>query len=393
MKNKLPLIVLLVFLFISCLIVFQFYTQNGKLVVKNKSLVKNLEESTKNEKKLKTEKKKAQAQYQDAKSKLDKLSSEKMETKKAKVEVENKLRLLQGEREKLEMKIAELSKSGDSQSIDDTPRRTPSSTASSNEHWADVVRERAELMTKLNQAQKALLDVKAKMAEAQRNNKELSLDLDELKRQTYQMEGDLSFKERTLDIMSRDLVSEREARKDISRELERLRDEGSDLKRELIMANKEKINLQAQLQKVLEGKEDLEKTVNQVESILKERTLIFSELENRLSRAVKGSNDLGEVTRKSSSVELPAIVVNPQGSSYSMLRGEVLAVNKNDNFVIIDLGVERGSRPGDIYDVMRGSTAVGTIEVIETRKEISAADIKMSSSGYSIREGDTVVRK
>ena len=85
-------------------------------------------------------------------------------------------------------------------------------------------------------------------------------------------------------------------------------------------------------------------------------------------------------------------MVKPE-SSVASLQGEVLAVNKNDNFVIVDLGAERGVQPGAYFDIVRNNTRIGVIEVIETRREISAADIKETSSGYSIREGDSVIAR
>jgi hypothetical protein len=79
--------------------------------------------------------------------------------------------------------------------------------------------------------------------------------------------------------------------------------------------------------------------------------------------------------------------------SSGALRGEILAVNKNENFVIIDLGEEAGVKPTYSFNVLRGDTVIGSIDVIETRREISAADIKEVFSSYAIREGDKVLLK
>ena len=113
---------------------------------------------------------------------------------------------------------------------------------------------------------------------------------------------------------------------------------------------------------------------------------MFSDLQSQLTQAVNG-----KVSNKTSaSVELPPIVVNSD-TSVKSLRGEVLAVNKNDNFVIIDLGAGSGVKPGLKFNVLQSGNAIGVIEIVETRSEISAANIKEVSSGYSIHEGDKVI--
>jgi len=42
---------------------------------------------------------------------------------------------------------------------------------------------------------------------------------------------------------------------------------------------------------------------------------------------------------------------------------------------------------------MRGDKEIATVEVIETRREISAADIKEVIGGFSIKEGDIVISR
>ena len=91
-------------------------------------------------------------------------------------------------------------------------------------------------------------------------------------------------------------------------------------------------------------------------------------------------------------MELPPIIVKST-TAVKSLQGEVLAVNKKDNFVIIDLGTSSGIKPGFKFNVLRLGNVIGTIEIVEVRTEISAANIKEVSSGYSIHEGDKVILK
>lgn len=56
--------------------------------------------------------------------------------------------------------------------------------------------------------------------------------------------------------------------------------------------------------------------------------------------------------------------------------GKILTVNEDHQFVVIGLGEKDGVVPGMKFKVLRGGGEVGTVEVIETRSNISAADIK-----------------
>jgi hypothetical protein len=65
-----------------------------------------------------------------------------------------------------------------------------------------------------------------------------------------------------------------------------------------------------------------------------------------------------------------------------------VSINKENNFVIIDLGQNSGVNIGDRLSVYRGDTYVGELEIIQVRTDISAADIKKQS--MPIQAGDSV---
>jgi len=68
--------------------------------------------------------------------------------------------------------------------------------------------------------------------------------------------------------------------------------------------------------------------------------------------------------------------------------GKVLAVMRDNNFVVIDLGEESGVRVGDVFGVYRKGNKIAAIEAIRTAKNVSACDIKEENK--SILVGDTV---
>ena len=95
-------------------------------------------------------------------------------------------------------------------------------------------------------------------------------------------------------------------------------------------------------------------------------------------------------------VGFPPIVVGSNGESESFnpgkaapgLQGKVISVNEANNFVIVDLGEQAGVRLGDNLSVYRDSKYIARLEVIQIRKDISAADLKDQWS--KVRIGDIV---
>jgi hypothetical protein len=73
------------------------------------------------------------------------------------------------------------------------------------------------------------------------------------------------------------------------------------------------------------------------------------------------------------------------------LRGRVITVNSRHKFVVVDIGRDDGVKKGMNFAVYRKGKEVGKIEVIETRKNIAACDIK-EMSARSLKVNDTIGR-
>jgi hypothetical protein len=261
--------------------------------------------------------------------------------------------------------------------------------AGAEDYWADFVSAKAELEASLEELQKDLAAAKDSISELNKDNTELSLKIDELKKERERLEAELKLKERTMNIMSRDLVNERQARKTSIDELMMLRDENMGLKREIVVTNKEKLMLSKQLSTVSDQRERLERRISDIESILREKSLALSELQENLTAAITGAPVI--VSQDAASVELPPIVVKPESAGIEGLRGEIIAVNEEERFIVLDLGEMSGIRPGYNVKIIRDGREIGSGRVIETRREISAADLTDVVSGYSISEGDIIL--
>jgi hypothetical protein len=128
-----------------------------------------------------------------------------------------------------------------------------------------------------------------------------------------------------------------------------------------------------------------------METILKDKLLQVDDMKRQLGMGERGSA-VSQEGQQQGSVELPPIVVRSSsgGSSEAPVeqQGEVLLVNKENNFIIVNLGENVGMKVGDSLRVFRDDKAIATIEVIQLRKNFSACDIKSAST--SIKIGDKI---
>ena len=106
--------------------------------------------------------------------------------------------------------------------------------------------------------------------------------------------------------------------------------------------------------------------------------------EVELPRIILERQDYGRDSRISSPLER----MEKRG-----LQGRIVTVNREHNFVVIDLGSNDDIGRGTRFDVYRGDIAIGSIDVIQTRKGISACDIKDLKRGFQISVDDTVIRR
>jgi len=161
----------------------------------------------------------------------------------------------------------------------------------------------------------------------------------------------------------------------------------------------ERLKVYAQLQKDLETSKDENKTLkSQVNSLERYKLNLETEL-NKLRRenedlkqkfveAESKTTSVSEV----GSIDLPPIVISPQVSSdiglSSSLKGKILSVNSEYNFVVVDLGRSNGLKEGMVFEVLREGRLLGKVEVIQAREKIAACDIIQADSPF--KAGDFI---
>ncbi len=259
-------------------------------------------------------------------------------------------------------------------------------------YWAGVLKEKAELAISLSSLKEALSRLKIIAEELKKDKQALELEIKNLNQDRQHLESRLSYTQQLVDSLSTELVREKNDKYTIENELNNLKKEQSALTRKFNALNEEKFSLEKKLQLAQESKAELDKRLQEANAMLEKKVVEIEEIKRKIETA-EGKAASASLSQRES-VELPPIVVRseeaPQATAKEpkKLIGKVLAVNREHNFVVIDLGEEQGIKPGQLFDVIREGKSIATVEVIQTRKSVSACDIKEQDTNVWV--GDTV---
>ena len=88
-----------------------------------------------------------------------------------------------------------------------------------------------------------------------------------------------------------------------------------------------------------------------------------------------------------------AVARRENSDALNGLQGRVLAVDRNWNFVVLNLGGRSGVNNNSTMIIRRGNSMVGRVKITSVEPSQSIADIVPNSvpAGVSVQAGDTVV--
>ncbi len=161
------------------------------------------------------------------------------------------------------------------------------------------------------------------------------------------------------------------------------------LKAKIKALNKEKQILEEKVTSFADDNISLTSKFNELGVLLKNKVAEIEGLKNKLGLGVQDSVVFNEENK---SVELTPITVHPSSSVYNPdevpFIGKVLTINRENSFVVINLGQDVGVNTGDKFSVYRDDREIAVLEVIQIRSLIAACDIVKESK--TIKIGDPV---
>ena len=131
-----------------------------------------------------------------------------------------------------------------------------------------------------------------------------------------------------------------------------------------------------------EANPDIAKQIDDLKHQKDELQLVKDSLANQL----KASQDqLAAAGARAAAIENKSAMLG--------LRGQVLAVNREYNFVVLNLGSRNGVSGNATMIVQRGGSLVGRVRTVSVEPSQSVADIVPNSvpAGVVVQPGDTVI--
>jgi chromosome segregation ATPase len=353
----------------------QVEQERNNLKVENSSLSQKVEESQQKARRL-------EEKLSSLNKELERISNER-EVFQRKVELLNK------EKEDLLEKLKT-----EKQPTEKLPQEQKVTTAPEDSYWAGILKTKADLEVQLENIRSELKGVRINNEQLQREKSSLELDINNLTREKQELDRQIEYNKKVADSITVELVREKNDKIQVGDILKTIKGENSILRRQLRSINSRKIDLEKKIQGLQDDKTTLERRLNEMEALLKDQIANINSLKQQLDTLHSGGQVGAQAGQERESVELPPIVVRPQETVTptqgveSFLSGKVLAVNRENKFVIINLGQDTGINVGKTFQVYREYNPIADIEVIQVRKEISACDINRESTPIQI--GDTV---
>jgi len=248
--------------------------------------------------------------------------------------------------------------------------------------------------------QEELNDVKAKQ-------KISELKLEESKSKITELETGVQNAQIQIDSLTSLLDQEKKSKAEALAQIEELKNSLEEQKqlRERIetgmkKAQEEVIKLQAQIREFDSKKSELENKISEFENKSKGvelGTIVVGSDNNKASAVSSAPASAAKEENKSKAVSAAAQPV-PESESLApaastALEGKLLVVNKDYNFVVINLGTKDGISVGQIFTVYSGDKEAGDIKVEKVHDSMSAAGFVNPGMKDKVKEGDKIVIK
>ena len=230
------------------------------------------------------------------------------------------------------------------------------------------------------------LEQKQRMAKEQevaivRAEKEgVEQELRQAKQAKQQVELDLAKNKEQLTQAMVLLAQEQQAKEELAQAVEDRQREITRLSKDMEQLRQERESLVAQASQLKGQQSTLRSQVSELETAKSDLESKVMELSQQptveLDRVVVGSGEdgIGDVT------SMPA----------SVSHGQVLVVNREYDFIVVNMGKNQGLQIGQEFQIMRGDEVLGRVKVEKVYDELSAAAILPQSKKDAIREGDLV---
>jgi chromosome segregation ATPase len=265
---------------------------------------------------------------------------------------------------------------------------------------AEMLKQRAGLEMEIDRLKNNMIpkDQEISRLKAESENKDIRLSA--LQKEKALIRQKLKNTEQVAQILSGDLLKEKNTLNENRTMSEKIAMENNELRSKI----SEFDDIAKEYNGLLAEKENMKTKIARLESDIEYKDREIDKIKIAFQEsAAKPRETRAEAYHSPEEVDLPPIVAQKTAkltspslervSESSELKGRVVTINKEHNFVVIDLGKQDGINIGNKFNVYRGDAFLGSVEIIQARDRIAAADIKDLTEGMSIEINDTVVKR
>ncbi|OGX26208.1 MAG: hypothetical protein A2787_03050 [Omnitrophica WOR_2 bacterium RIFCSPHIGHO2_01_FULL_48_9] len=264
------------------------------------------------------------------------------------------------------------------------------------DYWAQVLKEKAVIELQLEKVKKELSNAAVEIGDLKKSNSDLDLELSKVKSEKEAFEREIKYNKDLADTLSLELARAKGDRKFSLDRSEKIKKENDQLRGQVKELMSTKSALEKTIVKLTDAKVELEKKVTETEGLIQNKIAEVWEIKDSLNKRMQEAAD----AKLANEIELPPIIVNANpndlpgkraakdSAQTTGLSGSVISVNEENNFVIVDKGQGAGVSVGNKLNIYRGADFIAQVEVIQSRADICAADIKQQKTG--IKVGDSV---
>lgn len=242
-----------------------------------------------------------------------------------------------------------------------------------------------EQITELDSRQRItegkLGDTKKLASELELKLQESNAKVDSLIKEMLQKKAELTETANKLEQFKSDLEQQKSLRQDLENRLQAAQDEGKQVKEQLKIIQKQKTELEDKIKNMESGSGGVElgKVVVAGEPVV---------IDNTARGKIKAANaKINAAALKAEKTDQKTQIPSP-----GILEGKVMIVNKEFNFVVINLGSKDKVEVGDEFRVSRDGKYIGDLKVEKVHESMSAAGFIPELKDL-IKENDKITQK
>lgn len=213
-------------------------------------------------------------------------------------------------------------------------------------------------------------------------NEDLERQVSEAVKAQEELKGELAKSEAQLDQAARSLAQELQVKDALAKSVDERQREIDRIGRDLQQLKSERLALTDEVARLKAHQDELELQLSEVQ---------HAKTELEAAMHTSGTQPTTELEK--------VVVTSPtsmsassgmSGSSVSAAQGQVIVVNREYDFVVVNLGKNQGLQVGQEFQVIRDNQVLGHVKVEKVYDELSAAALLPDSNKDEIREGDSV---